>query len=133
MGRMEMMILEIFFSLLLIGFSFMALYLYYIVWIRPEGIRRKMSQQGISGPPPTSFFSGNIEDIKKFMLEKESSRGTITHDYSVFPHFDHWSKDYGMLLAKISSCTYRCYSLEDTRASSCVQGRFLCSQWEIHL
>ncbi|XP_039113967.1 cytochrome P450 714B3-like isoform X4 [Dioscorea cayenensis subsp. rotundata] len=94
MGRMEMMILEIF-SSILIGFSFMALYLYYIIWMRPEGIRRKMKQLGISGPPPSSFFSGNMEDIKKFMLEKESPRGTITHDYSVFPHFDHWIKDYG--------------------------------------
>ncbi|KAH7654135.1 Cytochrome P450 E-class group I protein [Dioscorea alata] len=94
MGRIEMMILEIF-SSILIGFSFMALYLYYIIWMRPEGIRRKMKQLGISGPPPSSFFSGNMEDIKKFMLEKESSRGTITHDYSVFPHFDHWIKDYG--------------------------------------
>ncbi|WOL14751.1 Cytochrome P450 [Canna indica] len=103
---MELIETQVLLSLCLVGVCSLALYLYYIAWLRPESVRRKLRQQGITGPPPSSFLYGNSLEMKRLVIA-EKSRGRrqglveIKHDYMplVFPYFEQWRKAYGPVFA----------------------------------
>lgn len=91
-------------SLCLVGVCSLVLYLYYVVWLQPESIRRKLRRQGITGPPPRPLY-GNSLEMKRLVAAARSRAGgggrvggEIKHDYTplVFPYFEQWRKDYGI-------------------------------------
>lgn len=66
-------------------------------------MRRRLTMQGVKGPPP-SLFRGNVPEMQRIesqtMINKHySGDNIIAHDYtsSLFPYLDHWQKQYGML------------------------------------
>ncbi|KAG6536512.1 cytochrome P450 714B3-like [Zingiber officinale] len=89
--------LQMLLCLCLTGVCTLILYWYYIVWLKPQSILRKLRQQGIVGPRP-SFLFGNSKEIKRLQMAVNSRGGhEIKHGYTptVFPYFDKWRKDYG--------------------------------------
>ncbi|KAL9811419.1 Cytochrome P450 714A2 [Arabidopsis thaliana] len=62
-------------------------------------MRRSLKLQGVKGPPP-SIFNGNVSEMQRIQSEAKHCSGDniISHDYSssLFPHFDHWRKQYGL-------------------------------------
>ncbi|KAJ3682933.1 hypothetical protein LUZ60_013160 [Juncus effusus] len=93
----------IFLSLFLVGICSLGFYLYILLWIIPEKIRRKLRIQGINGPKP-AFPYGNLSEMKMLMAKekngKENREGkdrVIKHDYRsiVFPYYEKWRKTYG--------------------------------------
>lgn len=93
-------------SLTLVGLCSTAMYLYYILWKRPQRIREKLRRQGIRGPK-RSFFYGNIKEMERIVAEetKEASAnsGHVAHNYAatLFPYFERWRKQYGMMLGYV--------------------------------
>lgn len=74
-----------------------------LVW-KPRSLRRKLEKQGIRGPPPQSFFLGNIPDMERITLEAKraadtSTRGEgfVSHDWpSVgFSYIWRWREEFG--------------------------------------
>lgn len=65
-------------------------------WRMPRYLRK----QGVKGPP-RSIFNGNVSEMKKIQSETKHYSGDniISHDYSssIFPYFEHWRKQYGLL------------------------------------
>ncbi|KAF3540843.1 hypothetical protein F2Q69_00025116 [Brassica cretica] len=63
-------------------------------------MRRYLRKQGVKGPPP-SIFNGNVSEMKRIQSETihYSGDNIISHDYSssLFPYFEHWRKQYGLL------------------------------------
>jgi hypothetical protein len=99
-------------SLCCVGFCSLALYLYRILWLVPERVRRELRSQGIRGPPP-SFPYGNVADMKQAVADATAKRRNsacggagIVHDYrpAVFPFYEKWRNDYG-------ACNYTVPSL----------------------
>ncbi|XP_010273731.1 PREDICTED: cytochrome P450 714C2-like [Nelumbo nucifera] len=93
---------QIFVSLVLLCFSGFCAFLYEVLWLRAERLRKKLRQQGIRGPPP-SFPYGNFLDMKRIksamvgmspLMEKD---GSLTSDYTpvLFPYLELWRKEYG--------------------------------------
>ncbi|XP_003559786.1 cytochrome P450 714B1 [Brachypodium distachyon] len=86
--------------------STLAVYLYRVLWLVPERLRRQLRAQGIAGPPP-SFPYGNLADMRKASAEAKRTSsssigvggggGSIVHDYrpAVFPFYETWRKQYG--------------------------------------
>lgn len=72
------------------------------VILNPMRLRTKLRRQGIGGPPP-SFLLGNILDLKKAKSKvpnpAQGEEG-IVHNSSflLFPSFEQWRKQYGILL-----------------------------------
>lgn len=98
-------------SLAFVGIFSWILYLYGNLWHKSQRVRRKLLMQGIRGPPP-SFLHGNLPDMQRIIQSqarnsaKASTFGQfLAHDYSatLFPYFEHWSKQYGTLLFHPSS------------------------------
>ncbi|KAK1286788.1 hypothetical protein QJS10_CPB20g00039 [Acorus calamus] len=85
-----------------IGFGGLALYVYEILWLRPEKMRAELRSQGINGPPPHSFLRGNVPEMERIESEERSRRRggdfeahTQGYDGILFPYFDRWRKIYG--------------------------------------
>ncbi|KAM0834448.1 hypothetical protein ACQ4PT_063598 [Festuca glaucescens] len=90
-------------SLCCVGFCSLLLYLYRILWLAPDRVRRELRAQGIGGPPP-SFPYGNVADMRQAAADAAAKRrddaggGTgIVHDYrpTVFPYYEKWRSEYG--------------------------------------
>lgn len=90
-------------SLMLVGLTAYALFLYNLLWLKPQRLRKKLQQQGINGPPPT-FFYGNLLDIKEIRSDVAKSKPPqdgdnriLSHNYmpSMFPHLQKWRTEYG--------------------------------------
>ncbi|XP_004307754.1 PREDICTED: cytochrome P450 714A1-like [Fragaria vesca subsp. vesca] len=89
-------------SLVLLGLVGFFLHLYNRVWLKSERVRRKLQMQGIKGPTP-SLLHGNLAEMQKIqLLEAQKSANHsefVAHDYtsSLFPYFEHWRKEYGLI------------------------------------
>ena len=86
-------------SVLVVAAATLILYLYNVLCLRPEKLRRALRRQGITGPQP-SFLLGNIRDMKrpeKEEIPRGEGNGETVHDFSstFFPFFDRWRKIYG--------------------------------------
>ncbi|KAF6999344.1 hypothetical protein CFC21_015387 [Triticum aestivum] len=85
-------------SLCCVGACALALYLYRILWLAPERVRRALRRQGIRGPPP-SFPYGNLADMRQAAAAAKRTRdaGDVVHDYrsAVFPFYEKWRNEYG--------------------------------------
>ncbi|KAE8789205.1 hypothetical protein D1007_36692 [Hordeum vulgare] len=90
-------------SLCCVGACSLALYLYRILWLAPERVRRALRRQGVRGPP-ASFPYGNLADMRQAAdaaKRTPSSRGgggdDVVHDYrsAVFPFYEKWRNEYG--------------------------------------
>ncbi|CAL9782922.1 unnamed protein product [Musa acuminata subsp. burmannicoides] len=97
---MEMEVpLQVLLSLCLIGVCSLVVYLYYIAWLRPQGIRSKLRQQGIAGPPSLFLYGSSLEMKRLLMAERTRGGrgGEVKHGFTqhVFPHFEQWRKEYG--------------------------------------
>lgn len=82
-----------------VGACALALYLYRILWLAPERVRRALWRQGVRGPPP-SFPYGNLADMRQAAAAAKrtpSSRDDVVHDYrpAVFPFYEKWRNEYG--------------------------------------
>uniref|UniRef100_K3Y2T8 Cytochrome P450 n=1 Tax=Setaria italica TaxID=4555 RepID=K3Y2T8_SETIT len=80
-------------------------YLYEILWLRLEKIRKKLRRQGIDGPRPTLLY-GNTQEMKRIRQElkcvhrqqdQDMNNGYIS---TIFPHFILWRKTYDSCLRK---------------------------------
>ncbi|XP_052181156.1 uncharacterized protein LOC127794249 [Diospyros lotus] len=73
-------------------------YIFNIIWLKPERIRRKLRRQGIRGPRPCLLY-GNVPEMKRIQAAAKVSDGGefIAHDYTstLFPYFEQWRKEYG--------------------------------------
>ncbi|RCV19747.1 hypothetical protein SETIT_4G000300v2 [Setaria italica] len=85
-------------STMLLGLALV--YLYEILWLRLEKIRKKLRRQGIDGPRPTLLY-GNTQEMKRIRQElkcvhrqqdQDMNNGYIS---TIFPHFILWRKTYG--------------------------------------
>ncbi|XP_030466719.2 cytochrome P450 714A1-like [Syzygium oleosum] len=77
------------------------LHLCNILWLNHRRLRRKLSEQGITGPPPR-LFHGNIAEMRSIATRCEPEplpRGRVSHDWahSIFPYLHHWALRYGSL------------------------------------
>lgn len=76
------------------------LYLFNILWLKPQRLRWQLRKQGIKGPQPSLLY-GNVPQMQKIqtsMAMKASNHGEfIAHDYTstLFPYFEQWRKEYG--------------------------------------
>ncbi|KAK7275904.1 hypothetical protein RIF29_17030 [Crotalaria pallida] len=97
-------------SVILFGILSWILYVCVNKWYESERIRRKLINQGISGPPPF-FLRGNLPDMQRIRAKvsdtikapsscNNSSDKFLAHDdhiATIFPYFEHWRKQYGRL------------------------------------
>jgi hypothetical protein len=85
-------------SILFIGFVALLFRLYTNFVHKPNVLRSKLKKQGINGPPPTILL-GNLMEIMKSQLTTPNSHSFLTHNIAslVFPKFEEWRKQYGML------------------------------------
>ncbi|GAB4827729.1 hypothetical protein Ancab_034615 [Ancistrocladus abbreviatus] len=69
-------------------------------WLKSQRQRRKLTSQGIKGPPPSLLY-GNVPEMQRIQstVEKAPSFNgeIVAHDYTstVFPYFEQWRKQYG--------------------------------------
>ncbi|XP_020174394.1 cytochrome P450 714C3 [Aegilops tauschii subsp. strangulata] len=72
------------------------LYIWDILWMRPERLRKKLRKQGVRGPRPTLFY-GNTQEMKRIRQEAVSAQKQDTSNYisTLFPHFLIWRETYG--------------------------------------
>lgn len=105
---------EIFLKVVLGGLVVMAVrVLDALVW-RPRRMRSCLRRQGIGGPAPSSFFLGNIPDMKRIAIGKqpggaakpagigpqpkqEELRTGLSHSWPsvLFPHLEQWRNEHG--------------------------------------
>lgn len=87
----------------LLGLAALFFYFYNTVWLKSKRIREKLRIQGIKGPPPASFFSGNMSEMQKISQATKAPNHAeiVSHDYTstLFPYFEQWRKEYGILLS----------------------------------
>lgn len=103
-------VLRYYLSVLAVAAATLILYLYSILWLRPEKLRRALRKQGITGPKPT-FLLGNIPDMKRTGKEgapRREQSNEIVHDYnsSLFPYFGQWRETYGNYIFYISGVLF---------------------------
>ncbi|KAF8364681.1 hypothetical protein HHK36_033361 [Tetracentron sinense] len=99
--EMEVIIVEMFWSLALLAFGSFFVYLYSILLLKPKRLREKLRRQGITGPPP-SFLYGNLPEMRKIQSSvtkapNDHEAEILEHDYTstLFPYFEQWRKEYG--------------------------------------
>ncbi|KAJ6841804.1 SPX domain-containing membrane protein-like [Iris pallida] len=86
-------------AFLFISLSFV-LYLYTVLWLRPQRILHVLKKQGIDGPRPR-FLSGNLSEMRRMTLMAAKNIGGDDHpmnqDYAktLFPYMYQWRKTYG--------------------------------------
>jgi len=71
-------------------------------------LRSKLRKQGISGPPPTILLGNLMEIIKSQLSTPNSSpfETLLTHHNTaslIFPKFEEWREQYGMLYSIIQT------------------------------
>ncbi|GLU01181.1 hypothetical protein SLE2022_185030 [Rubroshorea leprosula] len=95
------LLLRLFPSFTLIGLVCYVLHLYNTVWLKSLRLRRKLLVQGIKGPPPSILYGNALEmqQIKLKAMKTQSHSEIVAHDYTstIFPYFDHWRKQYGLV------------------------------------
>ncbi|XP_043717055.1 cytochrome P450 714A1-like [Telopea speciosissima] len=114
---MEVWFVKALWSLCLVGFCSLIGYILNAVWMKPERLREKLRKQGIKGPPPSSFLSGNAAEMTKIKSEalnmkQVKDHGEIAaHDYTsaLFPYFEHWRKQYGLVYMYSTGRTQHLY------------------------
>ncbi|WCJ30496.1 Cytochrome P450 714A1 [Euphorbia peplus] len=100
----KMVVLGVIFA----GVFAVIIHLFNSVVIKSRRVKEKLRKQGIKGPSSSSFLYGNLPEIQKitqmnFTAVKFSSftggDDIVAHDYtsSIFPHFEHWRKQYGQM------------------------------------
>ncbi|KAF8007576.1 hypothetical protein BT93_K1546 [Corymbia citriodora subsp. variegata] len=99
MGRV--FLVEICWSLGVITVCSFVLHVCNVLWLNHRKLRRKLSEQGVTGPPP-GFFHGNVAEIRSIVTRcklEPLPRGQISDDWarSIFPHLHHWAGRYGSL------------------------------------
>jgi len=91
-------LLEIVLVVSTILFGLALVYLYEILWLRLEKIRKKLRRQGINGPKPTLLY-GNTQEMKRIRQElkcvQRKDRDMNGYISTIFPHFLLWRKTYG--------------------------------------
>ncbi|OEL13784.1 Cytochrome P450 714C3 [Dichanthelium oligosanthes] len=91
-------LLEIILVLLFMLVGSAIIYLYDILWLRLEKIRKKLRRQGIKGPEPSMIY-GNTLEMKRIRQELKcvQRQETNLNNYIsiIFPHFLLWRKTYG--------------------------------------
>ncbi|CAM0874442.1 unnamed protein product [Alopecurus aequalis] len=72
------------------------LYTYFILWLRPERIRRRWRKQGVRGPRPTLLY-GNTQEMKRIRQDLAPAQKQDTNNYinTLFPHLLLWREAYG--------------------------------------
>jgi len=84
-------------STILLGLALV--YLYEVLWLRLEKIRKKLRRQGINGPKPTLLY-GNTQEMKRIRQElkcvQRQDKDMNGYISTIFPHFLLWRKTYGM-------------------------------------
>ncbi|CAD6258607.1 unnamed protein product [Miscanthus lutarioriparius] len=83
-------------STILLGLALV--YLYEVLWLRLEKIRKKLRRQGINGPKPTLLY-GNTQEMKRIRQElkcvQRQDKDMNGYISTIFPHFLLWRKTYG--------------------------------------
>ncbi|XP_010278927.1 PREDICTED: cytochrome P450 714A1-like [Nelumbo nucifera] len=79
----------------------LVMYVYSILWLKPEKLREKLRIQGITGPPPC-FLRGNVPEMKRIqagVAAASPSAANSPHDYAsiLFPYLEQWRKQYGQI------------------------------------
>ncbi|CAM8919893.1 unnamed protein product [Rhodiola kirilowii] len=78
---------------------------YGVVWINSERQARKLRRQGVKGPT-RAFFSDNASEMQRIQsevmkqkLQQEAEDSPVAHDYTstLFPHFEQWRSQYGLV------------------------------------
>ena len=95
-------------SLLVLVGSAVAVVVYLCVaaWVSwPRRVGEIFRRQGIDGPPPSSFLTGNLSEMQA-RVKATAGGGGGTPDFQkdgfddyckrIFPYFDKWRKAYGM-------------------------------------
>ncbi|KAK7275912.1 hypothetical protein RIF29_17038 [Crotalaria pallida] len=109
-------------SVILFGTLSWILYVCVNKWYESERIRRKLINQGISGPPPF-FLRGNLPDMQRIRAKvsdtikapsscNNSSDKFLAHDdhiATIFPYFEHWRKQYGRLYTYSTGMKHHLY------------------------
>ena len=98
-------------SLVLVGSAVVAAYLCVAAWVSwPRRVGEIFRRQGIDGPPPSSFWTGNLSEMQARQVQAGDGGGGGTPDFQkdgfddyckrIFPYFDKWRKAYGMYARK---------------------------------
>lgn len=104
--KMESLMLEMAKTIswiIVIGVLGLGIHVYGKVMAEKWRVRRKLTMQGVKGPPP-SLFRGNVPEMQKIQSQMMSNSkhysgdNIIAHDYtsSLFPYLDLWRKQYGI-------------------------------------
>lgn len=80
-------------------------YLCITAWLRPRRVGEIFQRQGIDGPPPPSFLSGNLSEMQARVAAAAAAEEAGGRDFQkegfddyckrIFPYFDKWRKAYG--------------------------------------
>lgn len=92
-------------SIAVVGLMGVLVRLYKELVVKPCRLRSMLTNQGITGPPPTLVL-GNILDFQKAsdrpsatMVQTPAGEAPAEHNCSaaVYPLFEHWRRQYGIL------------------------------------
>uniref|UniRef100_A0ACD5W620 Uncharacterized protein n=8 Tax=Avena sativa TaxID=4498 RepID=A0ACD5W620_AVESA len=72
------------------------LYIWGILLLRPERVRRRWRKQGVRGPKPTLLY-GNTQEMKRIRQDLALAQKQDTNNYihTLFPHLLLWRETYG--------------------------------------
>lgn len=89
-----------------------ALVLAISAWLqRPRRVAEAFRRQGVDGPPPSSFLSGNLSEMQARAAAAAVAEAAGGRDFQkegfddycmkIFPYFEKWRKAYGTRLRQI--------------------------------
>ncbi|XP_050219771.1 cytochrome P450 714A1-like [Mercurialis annua] len=98
---MEDLVLKMVCSTVMAAVVCFVIHFYRTTVVKSQTVRRKLRVQGIKGPAP-SFMYGNLSEMHQIQfnaIKPQSHSQIVAHDYtcSVFPYFEHWRKQYGLI------------------------------------
>jgi hypothetical protein len=99
-----------------------ALVLAISAWLqRPRRVAEAFRSQGIDGPPPSSFLSGNLSEMQARAAaaavaetaggQNFQKEGFDDYCEKIFPYFEKWRKAYGTSPSNRAACYYIQYIL----------------------
>jgi hypothetical protein len=94
------------------------------LWLqRPRRVAEAFRQQGIDGPPPSSFLSGNLPEMHAKVVDaaagadQAATGGGSCWDFEkdgfddyckrIFPYFEKWRKAYGACDYLFAACMFK--------------------------
>ncbi|XP_050213076.1 cytochrome P450 714A1-like [Mercurialis annua] len=90
-------------AVMVVGFFILVKNVLNEIWLKPRRIRSMLLRQGITGPKPSSIFSGNLQELQNIQSSADKNyHSSYSHTglpsvSSIFPYLHQWAKQYGSI------------------------------------